>query len=74
MSRYFAPKFGISEDPVTGSTHCELVPYWAKRLGKPRLVAHQVSARGGELFCEDRGERVVIAGRAVKYLEGIIDI
>ena len=74
VSRFFAPKVGIPEDPVTGSAHCVLVPYWAKRLGKPRLTAHQVSARGGELWCEDRGERVVIAGRAVKYLEGIIEI
>ncbi len=74
VSRFFAPKAGIAEDPVTGSAHCTLVPYWAKRLGKPRLTARQVSARGGELWCEDRGERVVIAGRAVKYLEGIIEI
>ena len=74
VSRFFAPKAGIPEDPVTGSAHCELTPYWAKRLGKTRLVAHQVSARGGELHCEDRGERVIIAGRAVKYLEGIIEI
>ena len=74
VSRFFAPKVGIPEDPVTGSAHCVLVPYWAQRLGKPRLTAHQVSARGGELWCEDRGERVVIAGHAVKYLEGIIEI
>jgi predicted PhzF superfamily epimerase YddE/YHI9 len=74
VSRFFAPKLGIPEDPVTGSAHCVLVPYWAQRLGKPRLTAHQVSARGGELWCEDRGERVVIAGHAVKYLEGIIEI
>ncbi len=74
VSRFFAPKAGIAEDPVTGSAHCTLVPYWAKRLGKPRLTARQVSARGGEMWCEDRGERVVIAGRAVKYLEGIIEI
>ena len=65
VSRFFVPKAGIPEDPVTGSAHCELTPYWAKRLGKTRLVAHQVSARGGELHCEDRGERVIIAGRAV---------
>ncbi len=74
VSRFFAPKAGIAEDPVTGSAHCELIPYWSKRLGKSRLTAHQVSARGGELWCEDRGERVVIAGRAVKYLEGIIEV
>ncbi|MFQ5783332.1 MAG: PhzF family phenazine biosynthesis protein [Alphaproteobacteria bacterium] len=74
VSRYFAPKYGIPEDPVTGSAHCVLTPYWTKRLGKSKLVAHQVSARGGELLCEDRGERVVVAGRAIKYLEGIIEI
>ncbi len=74
VSRFFAPKAGIPEDPVTGSAHCELVPYWSKRLEKKRLVAHQVSARGGELWCEDRGERVIIAGCAVKYLEGIIQL
>lgn len=74
VSRFFAPRQGIAEDPVTGSAHCTLVPYWAKRLGKSRLRALQVSARGGELFCEDRGDRVRIAGRAVKYLEGTIEI
>jgi predicted PhzF superfamily epimerase YddE/YHI9 len=74
VSRFFAPKAGIAEDPVTGSAHCELVPYWAPRLGKSRLTAHQVSARGGELWCENRGARVVIAGRAIKYLEGIVEL
>jgi PhzF family phenazine biosynthesis protein len=72
VSRFFAPKHGIPEDPVTGSAHCTLIPYWADRLGKKSLHAFQVSARGGELFCEDRGERVCIAGRAVLYLEGQI--
>lgn len=74
VSRFFAPAQGIAEDPVTGSSHCTLVPHWAKRLGKSRLHALQVSARGGELFCEDLGERVSIAGRAVKFLEGTIEI
>ena len=74
VSRFFAPKAGIPEDPVTGSAHCTLVPYGAKRLGASRLTAHQVSARGGELYCEDRGDRVIIAGCAVKYLEGIVQI
>ena len=74
VSRFFAPQSGIDEDPVTGSAHCELTPYWSKRLGKPLLTAHQVSARGGELVCEDQGERVLISGRAVTYLEGIIEI
>jgi predicted PhzF superfamily epimerase YddE/YHI9 len=72
VSRYFAPREGIPEDPVTGSAHCTLVPYWSARLGKKCLRAHQVSARGGELTCEDRGERVLVAGRAVTYLEGRI--
>ena len=72
VSRFFAPALGIAEDPVTGSAHCTLVPYWAARLGKPDLHARQVSARGGELFCRDMGERVRIAGRAVIYMEGTI--
>lgn len=72
VSRFFAPSIGIDEDPVTGSAHCTLTPYWAKRLGRPRLSARQVSARGGELLCEDRGARVSVAGRAVRYMEGTI--
>jgi predicted PhzF superfamily epimerase YddE/YHI9 len=74
VSRYFGPSFGVDEDPVTGSAHCTLVPYWSKRLGKPKLVAHQVSHRGGELICEDRGARVALTGRCVLYLEGEIRI
>ncbi len=70
VSRFFSPFAGVPEDPVTGSAHCTLVPYWAGRLGKSALHALQVSRRGGELFCEDRGARVSIAGRAVKVLEG----
>jgi PhzF family phenazine biosynthesis protein len=72
VSRFFAPAKGIPEDPVTGSAHCMLIPYWSKRLGKPQLTARQISARVGELACEDRGERVGISGRAVLYLEGAI--
>jgi len=72
VSRFFAPAAGIPEDPVTGSAHCALTPYWAARLGKSRLHALQVSQRGGELFCEEAGARVRIAGRAVKYLQGTI--
>ena len=68
--RFFAPQSGIPEDPVTGSTHCMLIPYWSKRLGKKALHAHQLSKRGGELFCEDRGERVSIGENAVTYVEG----
>ena len=74
VSRFFVPSMGIPEDPVTGSAHCTLVPYWAKRLGRASLFARQVSARGGELWCEDRGERVAIAGRCAKYLEGTIEV
>jgi len=73
VSRFFAPDQGIPEDPVTGSAHCTLIPYWAGRLGKTKLAARQVSARGGELDCELRGERVRIAGRAVQYLRGSIE-
>ena len=74
VSRFFAPSIGVDEDPVTGSAHCTLIPYWSKRLGKPRLRALQCSPRGGELTCEDRGESVVMAGRAVLYLEGTIHV
>jgi PhzF family phenazine biosynthesis protein len=74
VSRFFAPHVGIPEDPVTGSAHCVLIPYWAKRLGKRKLYARQVSERGGELFCEERGDRLMIAGKAVLYLEGTIAI
>lgn len=72
VSRFFAPGAGIPEDPVTGSAHCTLAPYWAARLGRSRLHAFQVSARGGELWCELAGDRVRISGRAVRYLEGAI--
>jgi PhzF family phenazine biosynthesis protein len=70
VSRYFAPGIGIDEDPVTGSTHCMLVPYWAERLDKHELSAYQCSARGGELHCRLEGERVKIAGRAVLVASG----
>jgi PhzF family phenazine biosynthesis protein len=72
VSRFFGPKVGIPEDPVTGSAHCVLVPYWADRLGKSRLHALQISRRGGELFCEHRGERVIISGHAAGVLKGTI--
>lgn len=70
VSRCFFPKEVITEDPVTGSSHCTIIPYWAKRLGKPRIHARQVSARSGELFCELRGERVMFSGQAVKVMQG----
>jgi PhzF family phenazine biosynthesis protein len=74
VSRFFAPGAGVPEDPVTGSAHCTLTPYWSRRLGKRRLAARQISRRGGELVCEDRGERVGIAGRAADYLRGTITV
>jgi predicted PhzF superfamily epimerase YddE/YHI9 len=74
VSRFFAPGAGIPEDPATGSAHCTLVPYWAARLGKSRLVARQLSQRIGEFECELRGDRVAIAGRTVEYLRGEIAI
>jgi predicted PhzF superfamily epimerase YddE/YHI9 len=74
VSRFFAPNKGIPEDPVTGSAHCTLTPYWAKRLGKDKLHALQVSARGGELWLEQKGERVAIAGNGTLYMEGAIYI
>ena len=72
VSRFFVPKAGIAEDPVTGSAHCTLVPFWAERLGKSRFVAHQISPRGGELHCEHRGDRVIMSGRCHLYLTGEI--
>lgn len=74
VSRYFAPSYGIPEDPVTGSTHCSLTPYWSQRLGKAKLHALQLSRRGGELWCEVAGERVIVKGKAVLYLEGAISV
>ena len=72
VSRFFAPQTGINEDPVTGSAHTSLTPYWSRVLGKKRLIARQLSFRGGELVCEDRGERVEISGHAVTYMIGEI--
>jgi len=74
VSRFFAPRQGIDEDPATGSSHCTLVPYWAARLGKSELVARQLSRRIGALTCALHGDRVAIGGRAVLYLEGQIEL
>jgi PhzF family phenazine biosynthesis protein len=74
VSRFFAPKQGVPEDPATGSSHCTLVPYWAKRLGKTELEARQISRRVGALHCTLNGDRVSIAGHAVLYLEGQIEV
>lgn len=74
VSRYFAPAIGIPEDPVTGSTHCLLIPYWAERLGKEELKAFQCSARGGELFCRLEGDRVKIGGHARRVASGTLTL
>jgi PhzF family phenazine biosynthesis protein len=74
VSRCFFPKLQVDEDPVTGSAHCKMVPYWAQRLGKSTLVARQLSARGGTLRCELKGKRVFLTGRAVDYLHGSIEL
>ncbi len=74
VSRFFAPGSGIDEDPVTGSAHTTLTPYWSQQLGKTKLSARQLSQRGGDLFCEDLGERIKISGKAVPYLIGEIEI
>jgi len=74
VSRYFCPKYGINEDPVTGSAHTTLIPYWSDKLGSKKLLAKQVSTRGGELFCENKDERVLIGGNAVLYMKGNINI
>lgn len=72
VSRFFAPQSGINEDPVTGSAQTSLTPYWSRVLGKKRLTARQLSSRGGELLCEDKGERIEISGHAVTYMIGEI--
>jgi PhzF family phenazine biosynthesis protein len=74
VSRFFAPAFGINEDPVTGSAQCTLAPYWSRRLGKKQLHTLQISPRGGELWLEDRGARVYISGQAAPYLRGTITV
>jgi predicted PhzF superfamily epimerase YddE/YHI9 len=74
ISRCFVPSAGIPEDPVTGSAHTTLVPYWSARLGRAELVAIQASARGGELFCTDRGNRIAIAGQALIRSSGTLDL
>ncbi len=74
VSRFFAPGAGIPEDPVTGSSHCTLIPFWSERLGKQQMTARQLSARGGTLLCEDGGARVKIGGTAVCYLRGEISL
>tara|TARA_B100000575_G_scaffold227043_1_gene187696 strand:+ start:3039 stop:3821 length:783 start_codon:yes stop_codon:yes gene_type:complete len=74
VSRYFCPKYGINEDPVTGSAHTSLIPYWAEKLNKEKLKARQVSKRGGVLFCQNAQNRVFIGGKAILYMKGKIEI
>ncbi len=73
VSRFFAPAVGINEDPVTGSAHTTLTPYWADRLKKQELIAKQISSRGGDLRCKNKGERIEIGGKVVFFLEGVIE-
>lgn len=73
VSRFFAPKYGIPEDPVTGSAHCELAPYWAELFERHSLRARQVSRRGGDVHCELKGDRVILSGGAVTFMEATID-
>jgi len=74
VSRNFAPKLGIPEDPVTGSSHCELIPYWSKKLNKKEMIAFQISERGGKIHCTDNNDRVLIGGEAITFLRGEIDL
>lgn len=74
VSRFFAPNCGIPEDPVTGSAHSTLIPFWAEKLGRNKLHAKQVSKRGGELWCENMGERVMMSGNCVFYMKGEINV
>lgn len=74
VSRYFAPHAGIPEDPVTGSAHCTIIPYWAEKLGKNQLHASQISARGGDLYCTLAEDRVLMAGQAVLYMKGVVHV
>jgi PhzF family phenazine biosynthesis protein len=74
VARFFAPRYGIPEDPVTGSAYTQLAPYWSAKLGKNKFKAKQISSRGGKVYCEIVGDRVLISGKAIKYMEGKITI
>lgn len=74
VSRFFAPTFGIDEDPVTGSAHSQLIPFWSEKLGKTKMQAHQLSPRGGHLIVEQKGERVVMGGKCVFYMKGEVTV
>ncbi len=74
VSRFFAPTAGVDEDPVTGSAHSQLIPFWSYKLGKEKMIAKQLSKRGGDIFCEQKGERVIMGGQCVFYMKGEIEI
>ncbi|MEO6289170.1 MAG: PhzF family phenazine biosynthesis protein, partial [Ginsengibacter sp.] len=74
VSRFFAPTAGIDEDPVTGSAHSQLIPFWSKKLNKAKMEAKQLSKRGGDIYCEQNGDRVIMAGQCVYYMKGEIEI
>ena len=74
VSRFFTPQATILEDPVTGSAHCSLIPYWAPIFSKNKFIAHQCSERGGTLYCEDKGNRVIVGGKAITYSKGVFRI
>jgi predicted PhzF superfamily epimerase YddE/YHI9 len=72
VSRFFAPTSGVDEDPVTGSAHSQLIPFWSNKLGKVKMQAKQLSKRGGDIYCEQQGERVVMGGNCVYYMKGAV--
>jgi predicted PhzF superfamily epimerase YddE/YHI9 len=74
VSRFFAPTAGIDEDPVTGSAHSQLIPFWSEKLGKKKMMAKQLSQRGGTLYCEQKGERVIMGGHCVFYMKGVVEV
>lgn len=74
VSRFFAPTAGIDEDPVTGSAHSQLIPFWSEKLGKTKMTAKQLSKRGGDIYCEQKGGRVIMGGQCVFYMKGAIEI
>jgi PhzF family phenazine biosynthesis protein len=74
VSRFFAPTSGIDEDPVTGSAHSQIIPFWSEKLGKEKMTAKQLSQRGGDIYCEQKGERVIMGGQCVFYMRGEIEI
>jgi predicted PhzF superfamily epimerase YddE/YHI9 len=74
VSRFFAPTAGVDEDPVTGSAHSQLIPFWSEKLGKEKMQARQLSKRGGDIYCEQHGDRVTMGGECVFYMQGKIKL